>query len=402
MKRRVFCVILAVLMIIGLFAGCSQGEQLAQDEQVDQGQVANSNTDTEQTQEQTDSDVQAPSPSGGAFDEYTRPTVKAEGLVVSYIHNLAYNEAEQRKMGQIQLECKNRGWEFVEANYTDDSEWADTFKNLITQGVDVIIITNTESMQAKSPLIIQARNEGIGVYCCDSEVVPGIICNSTMPNGVATEELFYKIGNDYRWTANIGLLTVEASQVHTERIDPVEATCKSYANMEVLEKQDVSAGGSDFITYTADLVKTWFQKYGTELTGVYASCDNTAYPAVEAAEQSGDQVNENFFVAGLDGGSECWARIRSGSYLKYSYAQAFEMYAHKLCEVIEQIQVEGLNPGDEGCDIAYSGDILYSYGKVITKDNVPEVGANVHTLFDYYDPDPDSWCNWEGTYTVTE
>lgn len=381
MRKKFIAMLLMVGMIISLCA-CSQ-------------ESSTTNSKGESTDASTVGD-------NSAFDEYARPVVKESGLTLAYIHNFAYNEAEQRKMGQIQLECDNRGWKFVEANYTEDSEWSDAFKNLINQGVDVIVITNTESMQAKSGLIIQARNEGIGVYCCDSEVVPGIIANATMPNGVATEELFYKIGNDYKWTENLGFLTAETFQVHTERVDPAVATCKSYANLNVYEVQDVLAGGSDFITYSADLVKAWLQKYGTELTGVYTSSDTLAFAAAEAAEQSGDLVSEDFFVSGIDGGSECWAKIREGSYFKYSYAQPFELYAHKLCDIIEQIQVMGLNPGDEGCDIDYSGDILYSYGKVITRNNVPDVGANVHTIFDYYDSDPDSWCNWEGTYTVSE
>ncbi len=404
MKRKLVGMILTAVMLTTLFTGCTVSDG-SSETKVDTVQEEKNSVEGE-TQEVSEEGVSEVTSTGNVntsdFDDYKRPIIKEEGLTLAYIHNLAYNEAEQRKMGQIKLECEHRGWNFVEANYNEDSEWSDTFKNLITQGVDCIVITNTESMQAKSPVIIQAREAGIGVYCNDSEVVPGIICNSTMPNGVATEELFYKIGNDSKWTSDIGLLTVEATQVHTERIDPVEATCKSYANMNVLEKIDVTGGGSDFITFTAETVKTWFQKYGTQLKGVYASCDNTAYPAVEAAEQSGDLVDPDFWVAGIDGGSECWARLREGGYFKYNYSQAFEMYSHKLCDVIEQIQVKGLNPGDAGCDIGYSGDILYTYGKVVTQDNVPDVGTNVHMLFDYYDPDPDSWCNWEGTYTVSE
>lgn len=113
-------------------------------------------------------------------------------------------------------------------------------------------------------------------------------------------------------------------------------------------------------------------------------------------------MNPDLFVAGIDGGSDAWNYIRSGGYFKYSYAQPFEMFTHKVFEAIEQIQVKGLNPGDEGCILAKSGEVLYSEGLVISQENVPEVGANINSAFDYYDDDPDAWYNWEGTYTVSE
>ena len=45
---------------------------------------------------------------------------------------------------------------------------------------------------------------------------------------------------------------------------------------------------------------------------------------------------------------------------------------------------------------------MYTEGLVVTQENVPEVGANINSLFEYYDDDADAWYNWEGTYTVAE
>ena len=44
-------------------------------------------------------------------------------------------------------------------------------------------------MEAKQDLVDMARGKGIGVYNVDNQMIPGIICNSTMPNGVAAMEM---------------------------------------------------------------------------------------------------------------------------------------------------------------------------------------------------------------------
>lgn len=338
-----------------------------------------------------------------AFDDYARPVIVTDrALKVAYMHTKPQVESQSRSIMQTALEAEKRGWDYVELTYNTDAEWADTFNNAINQSVDAIIIGSTENMEAKQSLIDQARNAGIGIYCNDNQVIPGVIMNSTMPNGVAAESLIYKIGNDYNWTGKICYTNMSTIQVHNERILPIQGTVEAYSNMENLETIDSTAGGSDQQTYVADSAKAWFQKYGTDLTGVIGSCDYIATPVAEAAEQSGDLVNPDFFVAGIDGGSECWAYIRGGGYFKYSYAQPFEMFTHKVCEAVDQLQVQGLKPGDDGCILSYAGEILYTEGVVVSRDNVPEVGANINSVYDFYDDDPDAWYNWDGMYTVQE
>ena len=254
-----------------------------------------------------------------AFDDFARPVVKTDGaLKIACIHPKPEVESQKRSILQCQLEAKKRGWEFQDIVYDSDSEWADLFKNVVNQGVDAIILGSTESMEAKTDLIAEARNKGIGIYSNDNQVVKGVIMNSTMPNGSAAMSLIYQIGNDYNWTAKIGFATAVTIQVHQERILPIQAICEVYANMETLDTLDAGAGGSDPFTYVGDQSKTWYQKYGKEITGVIASCDALAMPMAEAAQQYADSLNPDFFCAGIDGGSDAWSYIRNGSYFKYS------------------------------------------------------------------------------------
>lgn len=410
MKKKVIGMVLCTAMAVSLLAGCGGGtssDAVNSVNETETNEAGTNETGTNEAEtneaEKNETQTSNGNTSSEAFDNFTRPVIKSDGkLTIACIHPKPEVESQKRSILQCQLESENRGWEFQDIVYQSDSEWADLFKNVVNQGVDAIILGSTESMEAKVDLIQDARNKGIGVYSNDNQVVDGVIMNSTMPNGSAAMNLIYKIGNDVGWKGKFGFATAASIQVHSERILPIQAICDIYSNLEVLDTVDSAAGGSDPATYCSDAAKAWFQKYGTEMTGVIASCDFLGMPIAEAAEQNKDLVNPAFFVAGIDGGSDAWSYIRNGSYFKYSYAQPFEMFTHKVFEAIDQIQVKGLNPGDENCILTKAGEVLYSEGLVISQDNVPEVGANINSIFDYYDDTADAWYNWEGTYTVSE
>ncbi len=397
MKKKFVGILLCVTMTVAMIAGCSGSGGSSSTGSSESGDTAaeESSSGTEETS--------AAASDGSSFDEFTRPVISEDGtLTVVNLHTKPEVESQNRSIMQCELECKMRGWEYRDVVWESDTEWADLFQNLINQGVDAIILSSTESMEAKVDLIAEARNAGIGVYSNDNQVVPGVIMNSTMPNGTAAMELIYQIGNDVGWEGAFGFSTMASIQVHNERILPIQSICEIYTNLSVLDTVDSLAGGTDQATYVGDSAKALMQQYGQEMTGWIGSCDYIAMPVAEAASQNPDLVPEDFFVAGIDGGSDAWSYIRSGGYFKYSYAQPFEMFVHKVFECIEDIQVDGLNPGDEGCIISAPGEVLYSEGMVVTQENVPDVGANINSVFDYYDDDPDAWYNWEGTYEITE
>ena len=119
--------------------------------------------------------------------------------------------------------------------------------------------------------------------------------------------------------------------------------------------------------------------------------------AGEAIAAAGDPKGANTWTAGIDGGTQAWAAIRKETPFQYSYAQPFELYTHKLFELMDQIQVKGINPGDPGSMIDKAGATMYSQGLVVTRANVPPVGANIHELYNYYGMDPKdmtAWYNW--------
>ena len=128
--------------------------------------------------------------------------------------------------------------------------------------------------------------------------------------------------------------------------------------------------------------------------------------AAEVIKANGDPNGEKCFVIGIDGGKQSWAYIRDDSPLKYSYAQPMELFAHQVSELVRQIQIEGMNPGDPGCLLDKAGNAIYTEGTIVTKDNVPAIGTSIHSAFDYYDASVTgeaAWWDWTdgpGIYMV--
>jgi phosphoribosylcarboxyaminoimidazole (NCAIR) mutase len=74
---------------------------------------------------------------------------------------------------------------------------------------------------------------------------------------------------------------------------------------------------------------------------------------------------------------------------------SYESWVHTTCELIDQIQIQGLTPGDGKCMIDKAGGNTWLDGQVVTKENLPVSGSPIFSLFDYYDEnDKDAWYFW--------
>lgn len=341
-----------------------------------------------------------------AFDDYPHPVVKSDGaLTIGFISDKPEFESIQRILQQLRLECTHRGWELVEVVYESEQDLRDKVLNLINQNVDAILTFSLTNMDSKQDLVAQARAAGIGWYNMDTQIVDGVISNSAMPDGLAGATLMYAIGEKSKWNERIAVITKKSIQVHYERTDVMSAIASCYSTANILSEQDIAAVTYDELQAANDFTKTWVTQYGDQLTGIITSTDYFGVPVAEALTQAGV---DNVWVSGFDGGSETWSYIRNNTPLQYSYAVPDELFVHKALEVVDDIQVEGMNPGDEGCAISHVGEIMYCEGIVIDRDNCPAVGTNIHAVFDYYGGDPDdadAWYNWndgDGAYVVTD
>lgn len=132
MKKRLLGIFLCVAMTVTLIAGCS-GESNSSS-----SDTSSSDTSSDAAEEDTSSDSNeggTATSEGGAFDEFTRPTISEDGvLTVANLHTKPEVESQNRSIMQCELECEQRGWEYVDVVWESDTEWADLFQNLINQG----------------------------------------------------------------------------------------------------------------------------------------------------------------------------------------------------------------------------------------------------------------------------
>ena len=404
---RFLSFIVAMAMLLVAVAACAPAAEEAApaEEAAAEEEVAEEAAEEEAAEEVAE---EAAAVSGDAFDAFPRPRIKSDGdLSVAYVIRQAVAESQSRSYQQAEIECAHRGWTYVPIVIADVSEVRDAILSAINQDVDVLLIGNQESMPSFADVIAQAREKGIGVYNNDNQLVDGIIANSTMPNGVSAMELMYKIGEDISWTGNIAFLEIPTIQVSNERIGPMIGTVESYPGTEVVERGDLTTDPAGPVVAGNNLAKTYLEKYGSDdLRAMIAFFDMAAMAAGEAIAAAGDPMGEKTLTAGIDGGTQAWAAIREGTPFQYSYAQPFELYTHKLFELMDQLQVQGMNPGDAGALIGKSGDTMYSTGLVVTRANVPAVGASIHELYGYYGQDPadmEAWYNWNdgpGIYQI--
>ncbi len=392
---KLLSILVAMAMLAATLAACAPAAETA-------APAAAAPAEEKPAEEAAPAEQAAPAAAAGtaaAFDSFPRPRIKSDGkLTVAYVIRQAVAESQSRSYQQAEIECAHRGWTFVPIVISDVSEVRDAILNAINQDVDVLLIGNQESMPSFVDVIAQAREKGIGVYNNDNQLVDGVIANSTMPNGVSAMELMYTIGEAINWTGNVAFLEIPTIQVSNERIGPMVGTVESYPGMKVLERGDLNNDPGGNVVAANNLTKTYIEKYGLDgIRAVISFFDMGAMAAGEAIAAAGDPKGEKVLTAGIDGGTQAWAAIRKGTPFQFSYAQPFELYTHKLFELMDQIQVKGMNPGDPGCLISKVGGTMYSTGLVVTRANVPAVGASIHELYNYYGGDPNdtsAWYNW--------
>ena len=408
--KRILSILLAVLLVFALLTACGGGGEGETTPPADDGGEGETTPPADDGGEETppadDGGSQGGTTgSGEAFDNFPRPTIVEDGkLTFAYIHNIPTAESQSRSLAQAKIEARERGWEMIDIEFQDDSQINDLIANAVNQGVDAILLGNMQNMEAKINAIAEAREAGVGIYNNDNMIVDGVISNVTMPNGGSAMDLIYTIGEIVNWTAKVCIVSTDSIQVWVERHEPIEGIINAYPGLELLDYQDCMQGSGTSAENAYNIGAVWCTQFGEEMEGVIGGCDQVALQCNQAA-MAAATVNPDLWMCGIDGGNECWYTIREAAngngYFKYSYAQPFELYTHTCFEIMDQIQVQGMNPGDEGCIISKSGGVYYAEGSVVTPDNVPASGQNINAAYSYYDAnDQDAWFNWEGTMTI--
>ena len=415
MKRTIACLMVAVMLLVSLM-GCA-GKEAASDDSQGSPVTSAEERETEATEAAEATEVteatEATKVSSDSFDAFVRPKTLAEGETfrMGAITKDVSAESIKRIDHQLQIECAHRGWDYVPVYYETEANYNDAFMSLINQNVHAIVLINPMSVETHVDLYKTAREMEIGVYSIIGSIDQGIITDIGIPGSVATMQLLYRVGIDYNWDLDIAAIRCDSQLASSERMYPVIGYLEGEfrPNMKLVVTDDVSALltslGSSMMA-GQEMARTWLQKYGDEINCIFSYGDNGAMGAAEVIKANGDPNGEKCFVIGIDGGKQSWAYIRDDSPLKYSYAQPMELFAHQVSELVRQIQIEGMNPGDPGCLLDKAGNAIYTEGSIVTKDNVPAIGTSIHCAFDYYDASVTgeaAWWDWTdgpGIYMV--
>lgn len=389
MKRRI-ALLLVFVMMFTLLSACGEVASEVTDSPSDSQAPVNTNKPANDGDVSSDGEVTD-------FDSFVHPTVKSDGgLRVGLLHQPTSNEDIERCVTQAKIECEHRGWTYVDGEYETSTYLRDAWEVMLNQNVDAIIVSVTDNFETYADLVEESREMGIGVYCVDNTPINGVICNTFLPLAVCTTEMMYEIGADFNWDFNFCCMTVDAVSSHYERMCVVEALADAFENVNELARDGSPVlGESALLGY--DIAQAWIQQFGDDLDVIFCSFQMIGLNTAEAIIQNGDPHGENTMVAFVDQGPSSWTYLRNNTPVKYVYATPFELIYHNTFEIIDQIQVQGMNPGDEGCDLSVSGQQLYVQGTLLTYDGpIPQVGDSIHTAFDYYDEnDTDAWYFWQ-------
>lgn len=325
-------------------------------------------------------------------------------LVLGYQMTEVAHESSQRIFLQVQNEAEKRGWKLIANTDADDVvKQRAGLENFINQDVDAIIVFNGV-METWEDLILKAREKGIGFYSIDTGLSDGVIVNSTQQNGVAGAKMVYfgvdrltKMGG-----GNVLVINCPEQLVYRQRSAAAKGLLETeWPEIEMIGyeiMQSIITSWKD----AYDITQNYLAKYDNDIQWIFAPWDGAGWSAAKAVLEAG-LTRDDVFITGIDGGSNAYSEIRKGSPFIACLSQPFELYTHDICEAVNQVQIEGIAPGENGSIIPLSRTI-YGDGVVTSASNLPEPGTNIHEVFkdSYYDSNnKDAWYFWGKPYIIT-
>ena len=302
-------------------------------------------------------------------------------------------ESCQRDFQQAKIECANRGWELIDAmTVRDPTMQRETMETLIRKQVDAIVIIYWD-MEAIADLILKATEEGIGVYCVDTELRPGVIVSCTQNNAVAGALMAYWGTQRLNERGNVAIMSGKWHIMRRRGYTAAALFERDWPALTLVAEEFLPLVGYEESAFNTAV--NWMTKYGDKLDWIFAGWDTPGQYAARAIEQAGFN-RDNIFVTGIDGGSAVYSMIRSGSPFVATVSQPFELYVHTVFEVINQIE-SGIGP-DHPDSLIPTGRIIYQTPVLTDETNVPAAGSSIHAVFGYYGmnpDDPDAWFNWQ-------
>ncbi len=222
-------------------------------------------------------------------------------MVVGFVQVGAESDWRVAETKSIKEEANNRGVDlkFSDAHGNQENQ-IKSIRSFIAQGVSAIVLAPKvetgwepvlkEAKQVKIPGILVDR----GINVSDESLYATLIASDFVAEGrLAAEWLAKKTGGK----ANI--IELEGTPGAAPAIDRKKGFAegiKSHPEMKI-----IAAQSGDFETGKGkEVMETLLQKFGTQVTAVYAHNDNMALGAIEAIKAAGKKPGTDIIVVSID------------------------------------------------------------------------------------------------------
>ncbi|SEQ93917.1 substrate-binding domain-containing protein [Piscibacillus halophilus] len=254
---------------------------------------------------------------------------------------------------------ENEGIEYVMTNAADPNQQANDVEDLITQGVDVIVMLPIESA-ALSPVGQKVKDEGIPLVIVDRELendaATVVVKGDNEGIGVNAGKYFIdKLNGE----GKVVEITGPPSSVTEQRGAGFEEAMENEEGIEVIASQS-----GDFSTETSLQVMQNILQAHEQIDAVFTQDDGMALGVVQAIKEA--ERDDIQFVTGAGGAKEVFESIRDGGLISATF-----LYSPTMVENGVEIAAE-LAKGEEPEETEVILDATE-----ITDGNVEE----------FYDPD---------------
>lgn len=296
-KRNILTIIMALALVFGLVACKVDSEEPA-------------NTDEPASQTKTDELEDKVKTDG---DSYTI------GFVVSTQTNPFFVSLREG----LEAKAKELGAEVITIDAQDDpAQASDGVEDLITRGVDLIVINPTDS-DAIVPAVERANSQNIPVMTVDrmsngGEVVSHIASDNIAGGELAGQYLLEQLGDSPKL---IELEGIPGANSAIERGEGFEKAIKG-SSADVVARQTANFDRTEGLNVMENLLQA-----NPEVDGVFAQNDEMALGALEAIKASGRDI----LVVGFDATDDAVESVNNGE-LGATVAQKPELMGEEAAE----------------------------------------------------------------------
>ena len=340
MKRKLWVLTLVVVMLVTLFAGCSEP-------------AATDGTETEDTAVATEDTADVAE--GEVYE--VACLFRIQDMYAAWL-KIAY-EAEAGKYDNIHLTVYDNG--------DDAAKFKQVMEDLITQDVDYIIAQSNQADM--TDVITQAREAGIKYININLELdymkplATTIVCDEYLLGTAIGERAALELPENAKVVILNGIAGVPATTERRRGIQ--ESLLDARPDVELLDEQTADFDKTKAMAKTDD----WLQLF-PQIDGVLAASDSMVLGAVESFRSNGRDISQTKFY-GIDGLTDACTAIMAGE-MSASALQDATVFASMSLDLVEK-------------DINGETDLMNGFEELITFEPTLIDADNAEEQYAIYD-----------------